>query len=309
LSDLWAIACHFNPVGYRRRVQNFRAFREKLEVPLVAVELVYGEKPELSEADADILIQLRAKDVLWQKERLLNLALAAVPAACKKIAWLDADVIFERDDWAPETARALDHAYLVQPFRGVIDLDEAASTTEIDFDRPSRYSASSRIATGELPVELIATEPRMRKRGAALGLAWAGRRELFSERGFYDASILGGGDRVIMCAGYGLWRELMPMAKLSAAQCRHLERWALPFYEAVKSRIGFVEGAVATLWHGDLKNRGHQAKRAAFEAFDFDPEVDIAIDPSGAWRWASPKLEMHDFVASYFASRNEDGNP
>ena len=35
---LWAITCYFNPTGYRRRLQNYRAFRERLNVPLVTVE-------------------------------------------------------------------------------------------------------------------------------------------------------------------------------------------------------------------------------------------------------------------------------
>src|SRR5450759_1082712 len=72
---LWAITSYFNPVGYRRRLSNFRIFRERLKVPLVVVELTYGSDFELQEQDADILIQLRGGAVLWQKERLLNLAL------------------------------------------------------------------------------------------------------------------------------------------------------------------------------------------------------------------------------------------
>jgi hypothetical protein len=83
---LWPITSYFNPIGYRRRLSNFRAFRERLNVPLVAVELTYGSDFELQEQDADILIQLRGGTVLWQKERLLNLALQALPTHCRKVA-------------------------------------------------------------------------------------------------------------------------------------------------------------------------------------------------------------------------------
>jgi hypothetical protein len=53
-------------MGYRRRSANFRVFRERLGVPLLAVELAYGERFELGEGDAEILVRLRGRDVLWQ---------------------------------------------------------------------------------------------------------------------------------------------------------------------------------------------------------------------------------------------------
>jgi hypothetical protein len=75
VESLWAITSYFNPMSYQRRRANYRLFRERLNVPLVTVELAYGRDFELSDGDADILVQLRARDILWQKERLLNLAL------------------------------------------------------------------------------------------------------------------------------------------------------------------------------------------------------------------------------------------
>jgi hypothetical protein len=48
-SEIWAITTFFNPAGYRQRYQNFRIFREHLSVPLVAVELGYGNDFELKD--------------------------------------------------------------------------------------------------------------------------------------------------------------------------------------------------------------------------------------------------------------------
>ena len=83
--ELWAITSYFNPASYRRRLANFNTFRQHLPIPLVAVELAYDADFELQEADAEILIQLRGGALLWQKERLLNVALQALPAACRKV--------------------------------------------------------------------------------------------------------------------------------------------------------------------------------------------------------------------------------
>ena len=148
--SLWAITSYFNPVGYRRRLANYRVFRERLTVPLVAVELAYGPAFELRERDADILVQLRGGDVMWQKERLLNVALAALPSTCRKVTWLDCDVIFEADDWPERVNRLLDSFKLVQPFRQVHYLPRdwlpgEIRTTEAEF---ARTSAAFAIASG-----------------------------------------------------------------------------------------------------------------------------------------------------------------
>src|SRR5215203_6717152 len=71
---LWAITSYFNPMRYGRRLANYRLFREHLPLPLITVELSFGgqEEFDLREGEADVLIQLRGRDVLWQKERLLT---------------------------------------------------------------------------------------------------------------------------------------------------------------------------------------------------------------------------------------------
>jgi hypothetical protein len=71
---IWAIASYFNPMRYQRRLVNYRAFRSQLRIPLVAVELSFDGQFELAQGDADILVQISGGAVLWQKERLLDIA-------------------------------------------------------------------------------------------------------------------------------------------------------------------------------------------------------------------------------------------
>ena len=77
--NLWAITCYFNPIAYKRRLENYHTFRQHLAVPLVTTELSFDGNFQLQHDDADILVQLHGGDVLWQKERLLNVALKSVP--------------------------------------------------------------------------------------------------------------------------------------------------------------------------------------------------------------------------------------
>ena len=94
---LWEITSFFNPAGYKSRLTNYRLFRARLNVPLAAVELSFTGKFELQDTDAEILIQISGGDVMWQKERLLNIALGVLPTECDIVAWLDCDVIFSSD--------------------------------------------------------------------------------------------------------------------------------------------------------------------------------------------------------------------
>ena len=102
---LWAITSYFNPGKSRRRRSNYGAFRTGLRAPLVTVELGYGEY-DLDPADAEILVRIPGRDRLWQKERLLNRAMAELPPECRAVVWLDCDVAFFNDGWPELTLKA-----------------------------------------------------------------------------------------------------------------------------------------------------------------------------------------------------------
>ena len=121
---LWAVTCFFNPQGYRRRVANFREFRARLAAPLIAVELAFDREFTLSDSDAERVVRVRGGDVMWQKERLLNVAIERVPVSCTKIAWLDCDIVFGSPAWVGQAVRALDEFALVHLFQDRHDLPE-----------------------------------------------------------------------------------------------------------------------------------------------------------------------------------------
>ena len=307
-APLWAVTSYYNPAGCRRRKTNFDIFRAKLAAPLVAVELSHNGAFELAPGDADILVQLHCADVMWQKERLLNVGFAAVPQDVKQIARLDCDLIFENDDWMADAVQALSGANLVHLFRRRLNLSREAdpeSTGDLRADvalsafaaSPSGPPSDQELADSDAPVTLKRT----------VGLAWAARREILDRHGLYAAAILGSGDRLILSAAFGrcgLGRRTIAM---NDAQMEHYVAWAEPFSHSVRGRVGFIEHTVRHLWHGDLRDRRYAERHQALARFNFDPAADLALDASGAWRWASDKPRLQRYVRDYFESRREDG--
>ena len=191
--DLWAITCYFNPARYTNRYSNYKVFQERLGVPLLSTELVYGGVPQLGERDADRLIQLTGKDVLWQKERLLNVALDALPPSCRFVVWIDCDVVFENPDWALETREVLKRTRLVQPHGRVFDLRPGTALDDIGRGAVLWERESMARKYGRGAIDFGATSASM-LREYSPGHAWAARRDLLDRVGFYDPMILGSGD-------------------------------------------------------------------------------------------------------------------
>jgi hypothetical protein len=303
--DFWGIAAYFNPMGYQRRRANYRVFREHLPIPLVTVETSHTGQFDLRAGDADLLIQLPCRDILWHKERLLNLALRRLPAACRYVVWLDCDVVFTRRDWVDGTRAALERHTLVQPFRTLRDIPRDApldaETGEL------RHSFAALWRDGTAPAEIFRTLGGSVTLGYSLGHAWAARRDLLDQHGFYDAFILGSGNKLMAGAATGKINDLVAAYHMNRWEAEHYLAWAHPLYESVQGRLGVVDGMLLHLWHGDPQNRNFKGRRAGFERFEFNPFLDIVGAENGCWSWNTDKPAMHAYVKSYFASRHEDG--
>ncbi|MCH5372578.1 MAG: hypothetical protein JJ992_01275, partial [Planctomycetes bacterium] len=280
-SPIWAITAYFNPVGYRRRLWNYRFFHEQLPLPLLAVEFGWQGRFDLSTEDADVMIQLEGPDVLWQRERLLNIAVAALPEHVSKIVWLDCDVLFDNDDWITDLDVALDQFPLVQAYSGVIRLPKQ--------DRPRWQPEFAKLESRPSLCSLISPQhdlqgvcrdlPRKPDRvfPGPTGFGWAFRKELVQRHGFYDVGVLGGGDILFISALAGCYDIATRYHAMSTAAKRHYLRWAERFHRDVQQQVSCLPRRLYHLWHGNVDNRGYQTRYHHFDRFDFDPEADLAL--------------------------------
>jgi hypothetical protein len=294
-SRLWAITSYFDPFNCGHRLPAYREFRRRLPVPLVAVELRFGGCFQLEPNDADILIRVSGGSVLWQKERLLNIALRALPAHVGAVAWLDCDVVLLREDWPEAVLERLQDFEMVQPFRHGHYQERGECVEKYLQARDGAYeSAAFRFAQGSLPEEAYRMPGMSLKLRYMPGMAWVARRELLDGHGFYDTGVIGGGDKLMFSAAAGRYERIARW--MSPAHLSHYCTWARPFAESVKGRISYLEGHLIHLWHGHTGTNRYYERSVGFEEFQFDPGRDLAMTRHGVWRWNSDKLEMQAFV-------------
>lgn len=307
--ELWGVATYFNPAAYPNKAANLRIFSESVRsqgLRLAVVELAFDSQPYiLEDSIADRVIRRRSSTILWHKERLLNLAFETLPDQCDRVAWLDADILFENDEWVAETAELLQEYVVVQPFDTAWWLLPGCNAMQA---RTNLRLHSEGAMFGAAYCE-FSQQDEHRSTGFE-GFAWAARRSLLEAYGLYDRGIIGGGDTAIAMAVSGRFAE--PAIKellrqtCTEAHASDFLAWAGGFHAAARNSVYFTNGAVFHLWHGRSAGRSYTDRHKILKDADFNPGLDIAIDENGCWRWSSDKPDLHANVKNYFWARKED---
>lgn len=307
-SEFWAITAYFNPAGYRSRLQNYHLFRRYLNVPLLTVELGDNSLSELCASDAEKLVRVDGGDVMWQKERLLNLAIENLPDSCRYVAWLDCDVIFGDFNWSARARERLQNCELVQLYSHLTHLprDWQAGQPVPSSDSFQRTSITHYLERKRPDRSLFSTAEGSVQAKINSGMAWAASRSLLEEHALYDSLILGMGDRVISAAASGFREEAAEAHDMNAHQREHYLAWAKSFHDRVQGRVSALPIQLLHLWHGATHDRRYTERYKQFSQFDFDPKKDLKIGKQGVWEWASQKHELHRHVREYFYQINED---
>jgi hypothetical protein len=301
--DLGIVTSYFNPCRYRTRAENFERFVAPIRaagIPLVIVEARFdGGEWTLDPRHGSMRVM--ARDLMWQKERLLDMGMAWLPEHCTKVAWLDADVLFEDPAWARKTSDLLETAMVVQPFSDAVRLAPRSLSPSKTDDRHQSFAA------------MYTHKPESLEHGryelhGHTGFAWAARRDLLAHHGLYDTLIAGSADHLMAHAFAGDLNSKCIVRTLGTGgrHLAHFRKWARRVHADVEGRLAYVPGQLLHLWHGTIAKRRYAERNRELRAFGFDPAVDLRIADNGCWAWASEKPELHAWSRRYFADREED---
>ena len=117
---LHVAVAYSNPRRFRvrRELANncIRHLRDSANVALHVGEIAYGDRPYDVTGTDPLDVQLRTSHELWHKENILNICVSRFPTDWKYGAYVDADFVMTRHDWALEAIHLLQHYDFVQLF-------------------------------------------------------------------------------------------------------------------------------------------------------------------------------------------------
>ena len=298
-----------NPLGWRRPHENYLAFAEGIlrsGAHLHVVECAYGEADHVCALPGVDHIPVRAKTRGWTKENLLNIGVHRTPDA-RYIAWIDADVLFRRPDWAAATVDALQHHDVVQPWQDALDLGPNGELIATHRSFCHQYFHRHPLVPTDWREKFwkgdggIYTYPHS-------GYAWAMTRQAFDwVGGLFELGGMGSGDHhmALGLAGHAI-ASTAPGA--SAAYNEEVLRWERRALQHINRNIGFVPGVIEHLFHGRKPDRGYLTRWGMFLKHGFHPHEDLKRNSFGVLEFATNKPELrHDFDL-YLHQRNEDIN-
>ncbi|WP_241299523.1 hypothetical protein [Burkholderia stabilis] len=306
MSKTAVITTYFNPCGYATRRRNYDLFVEGMRrsgVPCITVECAFGDAPFELPPSLDV-IQVRSTTLLWQKERLLNLAASWLPPSCRFVCWFDCDILFDNSNWLADLEQVLSTHKVAQVWESCLRLEQGN-------------------VVGEKPNVAYSFAAMMRRKPSLLnagrydahghtGYGWAMRRELFDEVGLYETAVSGSADHFMAHAIFGDYNFCITNAlKRDERQIAHLKVWGERFHALVQGSLGVVPGRIRHLWHGDAIDRRYFLRMHDITDLGFDPWTDLQIVPGAPLEWAPgmSKTGLKEYFADYFASRREDGTP
>jgi hypothetical protein len=316
--SFWGVTVFFNPAKYKNKIKNYRKFRErnkKQGLKLLVVELAFDKNRfELKKEDADILIQLRTDCVMWHKERLINIGIENLPEDCDKFAWLDADIIFDNDNWIEDTCKALQTYPIVQPFSFCIrlpknvfkiskpNIEQMKFTQRLDEENKKVYGIGCRVS--QLGKDVLM---RSAEFYGHVGFAWAARRNIFNEVGILDKSAFPNLDFIMAHLFYNNELNWECEKFINSFMKESFLEWSEKIKDKVGGSVYYTPGMIFHLWHGKLANRNYKNAIAIIQEENFNPKTDIEIAENGCYVWTSDKPQLQKRIKEYFLARNEDG--
>jgi hypothetical protein len=287
---------HTNPM----LIENYENFRREISEDVFVVEAAFCSTPYQIEESKDFL-RIRGDELnfMWQKERLLNLALKKLPPEYTDVAWIDADVLFDNKNWVRDLKDGLNKYCFLQLFETAQWLDKVGHP-EVVFNTIVKQCEN-----------LFADAGEAQANGYHPGFAWAARREILDKTGWFDQHICGNGDSFIYYAISG--HLFSPNYLQMKNRLIGFNYCFLKFRDKIKkanaaSSLSFIPGNVRHMYHGDFKDRDYAGRQKHMMDVEFDPIEDLVLDNNGLYRWAQNEktVKLSQNILEYFKQRNKD---
>jgi hypothetical protein len=293
-----------NPVRYQSRYRLYQKFAKHVleSTPnFWTIEVQLGDRPFcITDANNPRHIQVRDFSEIWIKESALNIAISKLPSDWETVAWLDADIEFNRKDWVEETLHQLQVYQVVQMFETAIDLGPSGRTISVHKSFMSQYLNNSSL------------HPETAYQEWHPGFCWAARREAIDGMGkLFDRAILGASDRHMALAFIGK-AQLSFHPETNSAYQQAIMDFQERCWPTIRRDVGVVPGTIIHSWHGKKRDRKYWDRWLILVENDYRPYTDVKYDSYGLLTLHDDMsmrfVRLRDQIRHYFRQRNEDSS-
>lgn len=315
MDEFWCMTQYFNPMGFKSRFDNFLNFYNHIigQCPnMIFIEVARQEDQFVLQdyVYEGHLVQIIDNSLIWQKERVFNMAVKWLPKTCTKIAWVDCDILCTDNDWAWKTSALLDDFVVVQPYFQNARLPITIQCIDygVDINRfPYGFNDETRSDGDIHSVYKAQTGVRPWKHP---GYLYAYRRELIEKHGFYDRCVAGSSDNMMSHAMINNYnsKAVILNGKYNTESLLHYWQWAIPVAEDVGGKIQFLRSNdVFHLYHGRTNNRGYLNRLDYLLDIGFDHGNDLVInEDTGLYELVPEKQFIKEWLSGYYRDRQDD---
>jgi len=307
LEDFAAVTCFFNFSKSKHRESAYTKFAKNIKkqgVELYSIELIYQDRKPFTR-ESDHSFHMRTDSVLWSKENLLNILIKKLPERIKKIAWVDADIIFDNNNWAEEASLVLDKNPVIQlasliersnklgqiqSFRASIALGYARNHNQMMRTPTDPYGWATTKSTG---TPANAYDP---------GFAWAATREFLTKIGLFQYDIVGGGDATIF---FSCVSENVMFASPTHEERIHnhhpshyelINEYNVKAFSFVKGHVGYISGVITHIWHGDGKGPLYKSRHQITRSVNFHEDLEKNDEGLLVWKNREHEQKFKDLI-------------
>lgn len=309
--EICIITAYYNPSKNKRRLELHHDFVKRLSVysglQIVTVECSFKNNTfELfpQKYSKEIIIQIKAENILWLKENLINIALKTLfnnknfVENCKYIVWSDDDIEFADETWMNKFKISLQQYKIVQMFKEALFLDINGKILENHLSFGYYYAEKRlKLSDNEYP------HP---------GYIWGTTTNNLMKIGnIFDYGILGNGDIHMAYALIGDYLKSFPNKMALNENYRGcLKKWQDKAMQIFEKNVGYTNIVIKHHWHGSKKNRQHLYRWLLLSKFDYDP-LGLIVKNDGHYELNGLKKNNSEFIEKikeYFTDRKEDDN-
>jgi hypothetical protein len=300
-SVLYIILPYFNFINYRSGEKNLKIFIENSKkysnTKLVLVEAVHPKGLALPDYSGSIFkhVKLKARDILWIKENLINIGIQNLPEDWEYVAWVDRDIEFEDNNWAVDCMEKLQYCDAVQPWKECIYLNKDGKAENDEFFYKNNNKNTKVFSQCYVDKQNISSQNYYPHHGHA----WACTKNFYKKiGGLYDKAIIGSGDSLLLVSKKK-WHERCPTLYLRDELANFLE-------ETEKIKTNYLSGKIYHHFHGRVLNRQYHNRHEILQDFNYKPKLHVYYNTDGVLEFTNEGKPLEKYLEDFFIKRTED---